>query len=74
VFAIGQGHGEGGLGIRVAGADAVFALGNSEREEVRLDRGGAVELPGGIGERLDELGFGCAFGLIFIEKRLGVAL
>ena len=30
-----------------------------------LERGDAVEPPGGVGESLDELGFGGAFGLVF---------
>ena len=29
-----------------------------------LERGDAVEPPGGVGESLDELGFGGAFGLV----------
>jgi hypothetical protein len=55
-------------------ADAVFHLGDAEREEIGLDGGGAVELPRGIDEGLDELRFGSALGPIFIEEGLGVAL
>src|SRR2546430_4976314 len=58
----------------MVGADAVFHFGDAEREEVGLDGGGAVELPGGIEERLDELSFGGALGPIFVEEGLGVTL
>jgi hypothetical protein len=74
VLAVGESHGEGGLGVRMAGADLVLALGDAEREEVGLDGGGAFELPAGVGERLDKLGFGGLFGPIFVEEGLGVAL
>ena len=73
VFAEGHGHSEGGFGLRMVGADVVFHFGDPEREEVGLDRG-AVELPGSVDERLDELGFDGAFRLAFIEEGLRVAL
>src|ERR1700730_8825140 len=74
VFAVGQGHSQGVLGLGMVGADAVFHFGDAEREEVGLDSSGAVELPGCVGERLGELSFDGAFGLAFIEEGLGVAL
>ena len=42
--------------------NAAFHLSDAEREEVGLDGGGAVHTPGGIDERLDDLGFDGAFG------------
>ncbi|HEV3312244.1 MAG TPA: hypothetical protein VG815_17165, partial [Chloroflexota bacterium] len=74
VLTEGHCHGEGGFGLRMAGVDAVFHFGDAEREEVGLDGGGAVHAPGGIDERLDELGLDSAFRLAFIEQGLGVAL
>jgi hypothetical protein len=55
----------------MVGAYAVFHFGDAEREEIGFDGGGAVELPGGVEEGLDELGFDGAFGLAFIEEGLG---
>ena len=74
VFAVGQGHSQGVLGLGMVGADAVFHFGDAEREEVGLDSSGAVELPGCVGERLGELGFDGAFGLALIQEGLRVAL
>ena len=74
VLAVRQGHGEGSLGLRMVGADTVFHFGDAERVEIGLDGGGTVELPGGVEKRLDELRFGCAFGLIFVEECMGVEL
>ncbi len=74
VLAVGQGHGESSLGLRMAGTDAVLHFSDTEREEVGLDGRGAVDLPGGVEEGLDERGFGGAFGLVFSEERLGVSL
>jgi hypothetical protein len=54
--------------------DAVFHFGDAEREEVGFDGGGAVHPPRGVDERLDELGFGGAVGLVFIEESPRVAL
>ena len=33
VLAVGESHGQGSFGFRMAGADAVFALGDAERED-----------------------------------------
>ena len=54
--------------------DAVFHFGDAEREEVGLDCGGAVELPGGVDQGLNELGFGSLFGPIFVEEGMGMTL
>jgi hypothetical protein len=67
-------HGEGGLGLRMVGAEAVFHFDDAQREEVGLDSGGAVHAPGGVDEGLDKLGFGGVFGAVFSQKGLGVAL
>jgi hypothetical protein len=40
-------------------------MGDAEHEQVVLERGDSVEPPGGVGESLDELGFGGSFGLVF---------
>jgi hypothetical protein len=74
VLAEGHGHRERGFGIRMVDVDVVFHFGDAERIEVGLDGGGAVELPGGVDERLDELGFGSASGPVFSEEGLGVTL
>src|ERR1700735_3583351 len=37
----------------------------ADHEQVVLERGDSVEPPGGVGESLDELSFGGAFGLVF---------
>jgi hypothetical protein len=58
----------------MVGADAVLHFSDAERIEVGFDGGRAVELPGRVEKRLDELRFGCAFRLVFIEEGLGVAL
>jgi len=58
----------------MAGAEAVFALSDAKREEVGLDGGGTVELPGDVGDGLDELGFSGAFGGVFVEEGMRVAL
>src|SRR5579864_9735913 len=71
VFPEPQGHREGSFRLRMVGVDVVFHFGDTEREEVRLDCGGAAHPPRGIDERLDEMGFGGAFGLVFIEKGMG---
>ena len=42
-------------------------------EEVGFEQGDAVETPGGIGELVDELGFGGRGGLIFVEELLEVS-
>jgi hypothetical protein len=74
VFTKCEGHGEGGFGLRMVGAEAVFHFNDAEREEVGLDSGGAVHAPGGIDEGLDKLGFGGVFGAVFSQEGLGVAL
>ena len=38
---------------------------DAEHEQVVFERGDSVQAPGGVGESLDELGFGGAFGLVF---------
>jgi hypothetical protein len=38
---------------------------HAEHEQVVFERGDAVESPGGVGESLDELSLGGAFGLVF---------
>ena len=43
-------------------------------EEVGFEERDAVEAPGGVGEFLDELGFGGGGGLVFVEELLAVAL
>src|ERR1700687_1515337 len=53
VFTEGQGHSEGGFGLRMVGADTIFHFGDPDREEVGLDGGGAVELPGGVDQGQD---------------------
>lgn len=70
MLAEGQGHGEGSFGIRMVGMDATLHLSDAEREEIGLDGGGALHTPGGIDERLDDLGFDGAFGLAIMEQRL----
>ncbi len=65
VFAKCQGHRECGFGLRMVDADTVLHFGDAEREEIGLDGGGAVDSPGGVDERLDELGFGGILGVIF---------
>ena len=53
-------------------ARRMFHFGDPEREETGLDSGGTVHAPGGIDERLDELGFGDVFGVELIQEvRLG---
>ncbi len=65
--------------------DGVLDLLRSFVERVGLARGGegkeigfkssdAVEPPGGVGEGLDEVGFGGPFGLVFAGEGLEVAL
>jgi hypothetical protein len=50
---------DGGLlGGRIGGA--IQQVGFEERD--------AVETPGGVGELVDELGFGCCGGLVFVEE------
>ena len=68
VFAKCQGHREGGFGLRMVGAEAIFHFNDAEREEVGLDSGGAVHAPGGVDEGLDELDFGGAVGQVFVEE------
>src|SRR5580704_12410300 len=58
VFTKCHGHREGGFGLRMVDADAIFHFGDAEREEIGLDGGGTVHAPGSVDERLDELGFG----------------
>ena len=65
-----EGYGKGGFSVLMLGLDAVFHCGDAEREEVGLDRGGTVLSPGSIDKRMDELGLGGAFGLVFIEEGL----
>ena len=43
-------------------------------EQVGFEGGDAVEPPRGVGEFLDELLFGGALRLVFVEEFLGVAL
>src|ERR1700720_3135367 len=74
VFAKCQGHGQGGFGLWMVGAEAILHFGDAEREKVGLDSGGAVHAPGGIDEGLDELGFGGVFGVVFLQEGLRVAL
>jgi len=74
VFAEGESHGEGGFGLGVTGGDAGFVFGDAEREEVGLEGGDAIEAPGGVGERLNQLLFEGAGGLEVIEEAVGVAL
>src|SRR5689334_21914835 len=74
VLAEGYSHGECGFSLRMAGADAIFVLGDAERVEIGLNGGGAVHAPGGVDEGLDEMGFGGAFGLVFVEEGMGVPL
>jgi len=74
VLAERQGHCEGSFGLRMIRPDAGFHFGAAEREEIGLDRGSAVDSPGGIDERLDELGFGGTFGLVFVEEGFRVTL
>jgi len=38
---------------------------DADGEQIGFDRGDAVESPGGVGEGLDEVSFGGAFGLVF---------
>jgi hypothetical protein len=38
------------------------------REQVDFEERDAVETPGGVGELMDELGFGCCGGLVFVEE------
>jgi len=74
VFPKCQGHGEGGLSLRMVGVKTVFHFNDAEREEIGFDSGGAVHPPGGVDEGLDELGFSGVFGVVFIQERLGMAL
>ena len=68
------GHGECILSVGMGCVDGGGVVGDAERKEIGLERRDAVELPGGVGEGLDELGFGGAFGLVFVEERSAVAL
>ena len=43
-------------------------------EERGFERGDAIETPGGVGEFLDELGFGGSGGSIFVEELAAVEL
>jgi hypothetical protein len=57
LFADGGGHGEGGVDFRVRGVDVRRLLGEAEREQIGFKSCDAIETPGGVGERLDELLF-----------------
>ena len=74
VLAEGLGHGESRFDLRMVDVDVILHFGDAERVEIGLDRRGAVDLPGCVAERLDELGLGGALGPVFIEERLAMAL
>ena len=61
--------GDGLVGIDDVELDGGFRSGRmgGAREQFGFECGGAVEAPGGIDEFLDELLFGGALGLIFVE-------
>ena len=60
------GLGQGGFGF-VAGP------GEIKGEQVVFESGNAIEPPGCVGDGLDELLLGCAFGLVLVEERQRVA-
>ena len=74
VVAESEGHGEGGVGLGVVGVDAAFVFSDAERKEVGLAGGGAVEAPGGISQRLNQLFFENADGLEVAKQTVGAAL
>ena len=44
------------------------------REDVGLEKGNALQAPGGVGEFLDEMSFGCRGGLVFVDELAAVLL
>ena len=69
--ALGDGEvGVGGIGGREVGG----GFGESGCEELGLERGDAVEAPGGVGEGLDEVFFEGADGQEFIDEAAAVEL
>ncbi len=58
-----------------SGASAKVGLvGGGKGQEVGFEGGDSVQAPGGVGEGLDQMGFGCAFGMVFVGEGLVVAL
>ena len=45
-----------------------------ELEDIGFDGGDAVLAPGGVGQGLDEMGFGGALGIVFVGERFQVGL
>ena len=48
--------------------------GLSAREDVGFQERDAIYAPGCVGELLDQLGFGCGSGLVFVGELAAVAL
>ena len=70
LFAEGVGRGEGDVGLGMIGDDVIGMLGHAEAEQTVFERGNAVEAPGSVGERLDELVLDHALGLEVVEESL----
>jgi hypothetical protein len=67
---------EGAMGVDDIEVDASllgWRIGGAV-EERSFERGDAVETPGGVGEFLDELGFGGSGGLVFVEELAAVEM
>ncbi len=73
-MAEGLSQAEGRSGSGFVGVEGIEMVLGSESEKRRLDGGDAIEAPGAVAERLDELFFECAFGLKLIDEALEVVL
>ena len=58
----------------MAGWVDVELVDGGEVEEIGFYRDDAVEAPGGVGQGLDEIGFGGALGMVFVCEGFEVAL
>jgi len=49
-------------------------VGDAKHEEIVFEHGDSVQAPGGVGQGLDEMDFGGAFGMVFVGERFYVEL
>ncbi len=68
--------GEEAVGVHDVECDGGIFIGRvgGARENVGFEQGSAVDAPGGVGEFLDELGFGGGGGLVFVGELGAVEL